>query len=117
MSTKLLIGTLMFFIVAQVLCNIVDGSAMYANTSAINDNMTQSSLTQSSDSSGTPATYVSMGQGFFSMFNKVVFWDFTIFRNTDGTPNDFVIIRYLLICIGIALLIELAVTMRQIIAG
>lgn len=118
MSTKILIGLLMFYVLAQVICNFIDGSAMYSSTNVADLNSaTESSVTTSSDSSGTPAQYISMGMGFFTTIGKIAFFDYTIFRNTDGTANDWVILRYLLICMGIAILVEMAVVFRQIISG
>jgi hypothetical protein len=118
MSTKLFIGIIMFYIIAQVLCNIVDGNAMVtaANVADTGD-LANSSVTTSTDSSGTPATYVSMAGSFFTTVGKVIFFDYTIFRNLDGTANDFVILRYLLIAIGIVIIVETAIVFRQIIAG
>ena len=116
MSTKLWIGIIMFYIIAQVLCNIVDGLAMMTSTDDL-AGLSSSSITQSQDTTGTPATYVSMAGGFFSSLGKIIFFDYTIFRNLDGTPNDFVLIRYLLMAIGIVILIESAVIFRQILSG
>lgn len=108
MSTKLWIGTIMFYVIAQVLCGIVDGSAMITDSSDLSG-LASSSITSSQDTTGTPATYVTMTGSFFSSLGKIVFFDYTIFRNPDGTANDFVIIRYLLIAIGIVILIESAI--------
>lgn len=107
---------MMFYIIAQVLCGIVDGSPMISDSSDLSG-LASSSITSSQDTMGTPATYVSMGSNFFSSLGKIVFFDYTIFRNPDGTANDFAIIRYLLIAIGIAILIESAIVFRQILAG
>jgi hypothetical protein len=113
MSSKILIGMLMFYVICQVVCNFVGGNAMVtaANVADIN-NASSTSVTTSSDTSGTPAQYVTMGQSFFAAIGKIAFFDYTVFRNTDGTANEWVIIRYLLICIGIAILIEIAVVFR-----
>lgn len=116
MSAKLWIGTIMFYIIAQVLCNITDGSAMITDSTDL-AGMTESSITQSQDTTGTPGTYVSMGTGFFASLGKIIFFDYTIFRNTDGTASDFAIVRYLLIAIGIVILIESAIVFRQILLG
>lgn len=108
----------MFYVLAQVICNFIDGTAMYTSANVADlSNATESSITTSTDSSGTPAQFISMGTGFFSTIGKIVFFDYTIFRNTDGTANDWVILRYLLICIGIAIMVEMAIVFRQIIAG
>lgn len=116
MSAKLWIGTIMFYIIAQVLCNIVDGSAMITSSTDLTG-LSESSITQSQDTTGTPATYVSVSSNFFSSLGKIIFFDYTIFRNTDGTANDFAIIRYLLIAIGIVILIESVIIFRQILSG
>lgn len=118
MSTKLFIGTLMFYIIAQILCNIVDGNDMITNSNTADiGGLSTSSVTMSSDTSNTPAQYVSMGGSFFTTVGKLVFFDFSIFRNTDGTPNDWVVLRYLLMAIGLLLLVEAALVFRQIVAG
>ena len=118
MSSKILIGMLMFYVICQVVCNFIDGNAMVtaANVADLN-NTSSTSVTTSTDTSGTPAQYVTMAGSFFTTIGKIAFFDYTVFRNTDGTANEWVIIRYLLICIGIAILIEIAVVFRQIIAG
>ena len=116
MSAKLWIGTIMFYIIAQVLCNIVDGSAMITSSSDLSG-LSDSSITQSQDTTGTPAAYFSMGQNFFSSLGRIIFFDYTVFRNIDGTANDFALIRYLLIAIGVVILIESAVVFRQILTG
>lgn len=118
MSSKILIGMLMFYVICQVVCNFVDGNAMVtaANVADLND-ASATSVTTSTDTSGTPAQYVTMAGSFFTTIGKIAFFDYTVFRNTDGTANEWVIVRYLLICIGIAILIEVAVVFRQIIAG
>lgn len=116
MSAKLWIGTIMFYIIAQVLCNIVDGSAMITNSTDLSG-LVDSSVTQSQDTTGTPATYFSMGTNFFASLGRIIFFDYTIFRNIDGTANDFVLMRYLLIAIGIVILIESAIVFRQILTG
>lgn len=118
MSTKLFMAFLMFYVVAQVLCNISEGYSMYtgADISSLNS-MTSASVTSSTDSSGTPASYVSMDNGFFTTVGRLAFFDYSVFKNADGTANDWVLIRYLLICWGIVTLVEMAVVFRQIIAG
>ena len=118
MSTKLFIGTLMFYVIAQILCNICDGNAMVTNTNVADiGGLGTSSVTTSTDSSGTPAQYVAMGSSFFTVVGKLVFFDFTVFKNLDGTSNDWIILRYLLICLGIMLLVETAIIFQQIVAG
>jgi hypothetical protein len=118
MNTKIFMTFLMVYVIAQVLCNIVDGNTMFTNTNVADINsLSSASVTSSSDSSGTPAQYVAMGDSFFTTIGKVAFFDYTLFRNLDGTANDWVIIRYLLICWGIVTLVEAAVVFRQIIAG
>jgi hypothetical protein len=117
-NIKVFISILAFYVAAQLLCNIVDGNAMYtsANVSDLGS-LSSSSVTTSSDTSGAPASYVAPGNNFFTVINKIAFFDYTIFRNVDGTVNDWVILRYFFICIGIALLVDAALVFRQLIAG
>jgi len=118
MNAKLFMAFLMVYVIAQVLCNIVDGNTMFTGANLADTGKASSaSLTSSADSSGTPASYVAMGNDFFSTVSKMAFFDYSLFRNLDGTPNDWVIIRYLLICWGIVTLVEMAIVFRQIIAG
>lgn len=118
MNAKIWIGMLMFYVICQVVGNFVGGNAMVtgANVADLN-NASSSSVTTSTDSAGTPAQYVSMGSSFFSTAQKIAFFDYTMFRNTDGTANEWVILRYLLICIGIYLLVDAAVVFRQLLSG
>jgi hypothetical protein len=65
-----------------------------------------------------------MGTNTLDTFGKVVTFDYTMFKdihNLDpvtGKPmaNDFAIFRYLLIGIGIVMIVELVLVLRQIIS-
>lgn len=107
-----------FWITSQLICNFVDGNAMFTSTNVADlSGSMSSSTTMSTDTSGTPAIYVSMGNTFFEKLNKLVFFDYTVFRNIDGTANDFVIFRYMLIVVGIVMLITAAIAFRSIFSG
>lgn len=118
MDKGLFLFFLFFWITAQLLCNFVDGSNMLTDANVADiGSMSTSSTTTSVDTTGTPATYVAMGTDFFETINKLVFFDYTLFRDLDGTANDFIIFRYLLIAIGLVVLISAAIVFRSIFVG
>lgn len=118
MDKGLLLFFLSFWITAQVICNFVDGNDMVTSANVADlGSMASSTTTTSVDTTGTPATYVAMGTGFFEKVNKLAFFDYTIFRNLDGTANDFVIFRYFLIAIGLITIVMAAYVFRSIFVG
>lgn len=117
-NIKLFIGLIMFYVLAQVWCNATDGLYMLTNANASDlGDLSSSSVTTSTDSSGAPAQYVAAGASFFTTVGKVVFFDYTIFKNTDGTPNDWSLLRYLLIVMGLAILVDAGIVFRQLFPG
>jgi hypothetical protein len=117
-NIKIFIGMLMFYILAQLWCNATDGLYMLTNANAADlGDLSSSSVTSSTDSSGAPAQYVSAGASFFTTIGKVIFFNYTIFKNIDGTPNDWSLLRYFLMVIGIAILVDAAIVFRQLFSG
>lgn len=118
MDRALFLFFFFFWITSQLICNGIDGNPMFTDSNVIDlGSSMSSSTTTSTDTSGTPATYVAMGNSFFDKVNKLAFFDYTIFRNIDGTANDFIIFRYMLIVVGLVMLITAAIAFRSIFTG
>ena len=120
MSTRLFIGILTFYILAQVICNFMEGNNMVTNANIIEaqENL-EHQHTTTIDTGGTEGSFISKSVTFIT---KVVFFDYSMFYDIDPvtgakTSNGFVIIRYLLIAIGVVMLIELAITFRKALLG
>jgi hypothetical protein len=124
MSSRLWIGMLMFYILAIVICNVIEGAQMTTDISTDLDYMTATGETKSTDTAGNIANFVSLGPDALATFGKIIFFDYTMFKNihdidpATGRPraNDFAIFRYLLIAIGVVMIVELVIVLRQIIS-
>ena len=121
MSTKLWIGLITFYILAQLICNFVENEAMItqANTDNITSFISYSQTTSVDSATGNTVTWFDKMWDFIS---EVVFFDYTIFKNVDpvtgvATDNNWVIFRYLLIAIGIVVIIEVFLVGRRLIFG
>lgn len=141
MSTKLFIGLLMFYVIAQILGNITDGGQMMTSANVADiQNMQDHGVTTSTDSSGATAQFISTGTGFFGTLAKVVTFDYSLFYDIDSTvtdatscaaiggtwqtdyltckvANNLSILRYLLMALGVVIIIEAIILFRQIIVG
>jgi len=124
MSSRLWIGMLMFYVLAIVICNVIEGAQMTTTISSDLDYMTAHDTTTSTDSNSNKANFVTLGPDVLGTFGKIIFFDYTMFKDVNnldpvtGKPmaNDFVIFRYLLIAIGVIMIVELALVLRQIIS-
>ena len=121
MSSRLWIGMITFYILAIVVCNVVEGAQMTQGISSDLSYMTQYSQTKSTDTAGNVADFWTVGANTLNTFGKIVTFDYTMFKDYDpgtGTSaaNDFAIFRYLLIAIGIVMVVEIVIVLRQIIS-
>ena len=121
MSSRLWIGMLMFYVLAIVICNVIEGAQMTSGISADMTPMTQYSQTKSTDTAGNAADFWTPGVSTLSTIGKIITFDYTMFKDYDPatgttTANDFVIFRYLLIAIGVVMVFELILTLRQVIS-
>lgn len=121
MSSRLWIGMLMFYVLAIVICNVIEGAQMTTGISTDMTAMTQYSQTKSTDTAGNTADFWTLGANTLSTFGKVITFDYTMFKDYDAgtgttTANDFAIFRYLLIAIGAVMVVELVLVLRQIIS-
>jgi len=123
MHIKIFIGLLMLWILGQMACNWIEGQEMLTDTDMMHvSNLTETRSFNVADTSGTDLTAVSMGVGFFDTVKEIFLFDFSFFYDYDAntgllTPNNFMILRYFLLCVVIACLIELALTLRSLILG
>ncbi len=136
MSTRLFIGIITFFILAQVICNFVEGNSFLtgANVADIQA-ATNHTYTTTASSSGTGVSFVDKTVDFF---DKLLFFDYSIFKDVDystteaacaaiggewdstisacKTANDFAILRYMFIAIGLVMWIELAIVFKNLLS-
>lgn len=119
-NTRLLIGLITFFILAQVICNFIEGNDMLTQANIdFTQNMTSHRYTTTTDIEGGEGTFVSKGIDFLS---KLFIFDYSIFYDIDPvtgekTSNDFYIFRLFLIAVGIAMWIDAIITFRKMILG
>jgi len=110
MPIRLLIGYLSFVIlIVTPVCNMLEGTNQIVDQNAFGSNVLQHSYTTSTSTSGTDANFLSMS---LEWIDKYIFMDYSVFFDIDPvtgerTDNMFAILRYALIVIGIALLINL----------
>lgn len=135
-SPRLLIALFVFFVLAQVICNFYEGNQMlYAINTDLED-ASSHTYTTSTDTTGTSITWIDKTIDFCE---KVFAFDYSMFYDTytgytqttcvsaDGAwqsdsstcrfTNDFTIVRYVLLCFGIVMWIELALVLRRLILG
>jgi hypothetical protein len=110
-----------FYVLAIVVCNVIEGAQMTTGVSTDLTYMTQYSQTKSTDTAGNIADFWTVGTSALSTFGKIITFDYTIFKDYDpgtgtSTANDFAIFRYMLIAIGIVLVFEIVIVLRQIIS-
>jgi len=110
-----------FYVLAIVVCNVIEGAQMTQGISSDLSYMTQYSQTKSTDTAGNVADFWTVGANTLSTFGKIVTFDYTMFKDYDpatgtSTANDFSIFRYLLIAIGIVMVVEIVIVLRQIIS-
>jgi hypothetical protein len=120
MSTRLFIGLLTFYVLAQIICNFVEGNNMVTNANIMEaqENL-EHQHTVTVDTEGTEGSFVSKSINFIT---KVVFFDYSLFYDIDPvsgekTANNLVILRYMLLAIGVVVLIELTITFRKALLG
>ena len=114
----------MFYVLAIVVCNVIEGAQMATGISTDITPMSQYSQTKSTDTAGNVADFWTVGASTLGTIGKIVTFDYTIFKDihdidpATGLPraNDFAIFRYLLIGIGIVMIIELIIVLRQVIS-
>ena len=119
MATRLLIGMITFYILATLICNVGEGQAM---AHSINTDMEAGlghNTVQSTDALGATTTFWTMGANTLGLIWKVVAFDYSLFKDVDpvtgtATANDWAILRYMLIAIGIAIVIDFIVVLRSI---
>jgi hypothetical protein len=121
MSSRLWIGMITFYVLAIVICNVIEGAQMTTGISTDMTPMTQYSQTKSTDSAGNTADFWTVGASTLATIGKVVTFDYSVFKDYDpgtgtSTANDFVIFRYLLIAIGAVMIFELILALRQVIS-
>lgn len=116
-NTGLMIGLIWFFMIAQVSCNFYGDRDMYENVDIRNQGAAEQSITTATDTEGTGVTWLDVGAGAWDFITKLFAFNYPCFQNTDGSDNEFIIIRYLLIAVGFVMWIDIAYTIRRIARG
>ena len=121
MSSRLWIGMLMFYVLAVVICNIIEGASMVQGVDTSMTNLTQYAQTESVDTAGNKANFWELGKSTLATIGKIITFDYSMFYDVDPstgvkTANDFSIFRYLLMGIGAVMVVELAIVLKQVIS-
>jgi hypothetical protein len=120
MSSRLWIGMITFYVLAIVICNVMEGAQMTATVNTDLGFMTEHKQTATVDAVGNTADFWTVSTNMLNTFRKVIFFDYSMFydiNNLDpvtGKPmaNDFAIFRYMLIAIGIVMVVEVVIAIR-----
>lgn len=116
-NARLWIGAISLYIILQIWCTAIEGTSMYNQALATDvEQMVQHEQTTTTTSLGNTITFFDKAWDFVS---KVVFWDYTIFKDVDpttgeNTANQLAIFRYLGIAVGFVLLVDLVVILRRL---
>ena len=129
-SSKVLIGMITFFLLATLMLNWYEGNAMTDNTNILSDSEYETTTTNPDTSGDVIMTMVQgvldFGSGIIEFVNKYFLFDYICFRDLNATPytnaqgdteypyNDFVILRWMLVAIGIVILIQLALSAKSL---
>ena len=119
MSTRLFIGMITFYILAIVVMNVIEGQPMVHGIDTDMTAGTQYNTVQSTDALGATTNFWTLGANALGVIGKVVTFDYTIFKDVDpatglAVPNDWAILRYILIAIGIIMIWETVIVLRSI---
>lgn len=119
-NLKVWIGMMMFMVLATMACNVLENNDMIMpdNVAEIQA-LTEHSSTTSVSSTGESVTFIDKSWGFVS---RLVLFDYSVFKQVDPntgeiTDHPLVVIRYLLICIGVGLIIDLFIIARRVTLG
>jgi hypothetical protein len=125
-SSKVLIGIFWLYVLLALMLNFYEGAAMQRDTD-ITDMAGYSSTTSTLDTGGNIATTIwqsvldSPVGTVISWVNKYFLFDYLFFRDLNAVPdsdgqypyNDFVLLRWLLVAIGIVLIIQIAISSKS----
>lgn len=125
-SSKVLIGVIWMYILLVLMLNWYEGAAMQRGVD-ITDLTSYSATTSTLDSGGNVVTTIwqsildSPVGGVIDWVNKYLLFDYAFFRDLNATPdasgqypfNDFVIFRWMLVAIGIALIVQFAMSSKS----
>jgi hypothetical protein len=127
LSPRWLIGITLFMVIAFLLSNWVDGSAMFSNEQASNlTQMQQYSSVAVTSSTGSQVNYVNIAFSALTAIGRALSWDYSFFHdidpltgrdaNTDFATTLFVI-RMAFMAITVGILFQMAYLLRQILTG
>lgn len=118
LPAKFVMGFLVFWLIGAMWCNIGLGNQAFTeNESAVVENMTSYNTISSSDQTNGSNIFWQASPGFYVGLGKAIIFDWPVFKNLDGTPNDFTIIRYVLLLIAAVCVLQLAFQAVQTVAS
>jgi len=139
LPTKLLIGLLTFYILAQLICNALSGEDMLTSTNviAISETPQTSATGVTEPDTGASAEFALPGSGFINRLKEIFLFDYPMFydvrsglsesqcstaggtwqssTSTCKIANDFSLFRYMLIVVGFVTLIGVGLALKSII--
>ena len=125
-SSKVLIGIIWLYILFTLVLNIYEANAMTANTD-VTELAVYDTTSTSLDTGGNLLIGVWNGivdnpiiSGGIDWINKYLLFDYAFFRDLNSSPdsrgeypyNDFVILRWLLVGIGIAFIFQIVLSLK-----
>lgn len=116
-NSGLMIGLIWFYILSQLACNFYGDRNMYDNVDIQNEGAVDYTITTGADTQGISTTWVDTAASVWDWGTKLFAFDYACFQESDGSPNDFLILRLLLIGISVVLWIDIALTLRRLSMG
>jgi hypothetical protein len=127
LSPRWLIGIVLFLVIAFLLSNWIDGTAMFSNDQSILvTNMTEHNVVSITTASGSPINYINIATKALTAIGKALSWDYSFFydidpltganANTDLAMILFVI-RMCFMAITVGIIFQMAYLLRQIVTG
>jgi hypothetical protein len=118
---RFMLGFITLWFLVNIGCNWLSGLAMTANVPAgldPNTGVGGVTSTQSTDTSGAPATYMSLNANSINVFEQWAFFDYPALFNDPitGLPDEFrSALRFgMLIIVGLGFLLSLAVVTKNL---
>lgn len=120
MSPRWVIGLIAIFAICTIICNTLDQQDVYTGSDMqiIGNLTTQHSLGGATDSTGSPFSFINSAVDFFKNLWKIMVFDYSFFKNPDGSANEWAIVRYIVFWpLTIGMIFTLALYLRQITVG
>jgi hypothetical protein len=127
LSPRWLIGITLFMVVAFLLGNWIDGTAMFSNEQASNiTQMSQYSTVAVTSTTGSTINYINIAFSALTAIGRALTWDYSFLHDIDpATGRDastdlattLFVIRMGFMAITVGILFQMAYLLRQILTG